>query len=173
MKSSFTSKIGHLKKLNMHHITISNEVLKSFWTAEDEGSLYNQRFHITINDTITWQAGTMASGNNNAYIVFSKARMKKLDARLNDEVKVELKRDFSKYGFDVPEEFTEVLNQDPEGKERFDSLRMGVQRAIIYLVIQLKSSEKKIEKSIFFLENLKKARKGEETMRNVLGKDLP
>ena len=45
-------------------------------------------------------------------------------------------------------------------------------RAIIYLVIQIKSSDKKIEKSIFFLENLKRAQKGEETMHHVLGKDL-
>ena len=157
----------------MHHITITEEVLKSFWADKDKDSLYNQRFYITINDSITWQGGSMPLGNKSAYIVLSKARMKKLDVHLNDEVKVELKRDFSKYGFDVPEEFTEVLNQDPEGKERFESLTMGTQRAIIYLVVQLKSSNKKIEKSIFFLENLKRAKKGEETMRNALGKDLP
>ena len=99
--------------------------------------------------------------------------MKELDVHLNDTVDVELKRDFSEYGFDVPEEFTEVLRQDPEGRERFESLTMGKRRAIIYLVIQLKSSQKKIEKTIFFLENLKCAPKGKETMRHVLGKDLP
>lgn len=173
MKSSFISKISHLDKLKMHHITITDEILKSFWTEKDKGSMYNQRFYITVNDSITWQGGSMPLGDNKAYIVLSKARMKKLDVHLNDEVNVELKRDFSKYGFVVPEEFTEVLNQDPEGKVRFESLTMGNQRAIIYLVVQIKSSEKKIEKSIFFLENLKRAKKGEETMRNALGKDLP
>jgi hypothetical protein len=50
---------------------------------------------------------------------------------------------------------------------------MGFQRGIIYLVIQIKSSDKKIEKSIFFLENLKRTPKGDETMRHILGKDLP
>jgi uncharacterized protein YdeI (YjbR/CyaY-like superfamily) len=74
--------------------------------------------------------------------------------------------------FKVPEEFTEVIEQDHERRERFDSLRMGVQRSIIYPIIQIKSSDKKIEKSIFFLENLKRAQKGEETMHHVLGKDL-
>ena len=157
----------------MHHVTVTDEILKSFWTKDDTGSLYNQRFHITLNDKITWQGGSVSLGNNTAYIALSKARMKELDVHLNDEVSVELKRDFSKYGFEVPEEFTEVLEQDHEGSERFNSLRMGFQRAIIYLVIQIKSSDKKIEKSIFFLENLKRAPKGEETMRHILGKDLP
>lgn len=173
MNSSFTSKIGHLDKLKMHHITVTDAILQSFWTDDDKGSLYNQRFHITINDSVTWQGGSVSLGNNTAYIAFSKARMKQLNVDLNDEVNVQLVRDFSKYGFDVPEEFTEVLNQDNEGRERFGSLTMGTQRAVIYLIIQLKSSQKKIDKTIFFLENLKKAPKGKETMRHVLGKDLP
>ena len=157
----------------MHHVTVTDEILKSFWTDDDTGSLYNQRFHITLNHQITWQGGSVSLGNNTAYIALSKARMKALDVHLNDEIDVELKRDFSKYGFEVPVEFTEVLEQDHEGKERFEVLRMGFQRSIIYLVIQIKSSDKKIEKSIFFLENLKRAPKGHETMRHVLGKDLP
>lgn len=49
----------------------------------------------------------------------------------------------------------------------------GKRRAIIYLVIQLKSSEKRIDKSLFFIENLKRAPIGKETMRHALGKDLP
>jgi hypothetical protein len=157
----------------MHHVVVTDEILKSFWTKEDTGSLYNQRFHISLNGQISWQGGSVSLGNNTAYIALSKARMKELDVHLGDQVSVELKRDFSKYGFDVPEEFTEVLEQDDEGRERFESLRMGIQRAIIYLVIHINSSDKKIEKSIFFLENLKRAPKGEETMRHALGKDLP
>ena len=99
--------------------------------------------------------------------------MKQLKVHLGDEVEVELVRDHSKYGFDVPEEFEEVLRQDDEARRRFESLSMGKQRAIIYIVIQLKSSQKKIEKSLFLLENLKRAPEGEITMRHALGKDLP
>jgi len=173
MKPKFKSKIEYLDKLKMHHIIVTDTILNTHKTANDKGSLYNQRFKITVNDTVTWQGGSVSLGNNTAYIALSKARMKELDVLLGDEVEVYLERDHSKYGFDVPEEFTEVLNQDPEGKERFESMTMGKQRAIIYLVIQIKSSQKKIEKTIFFLENLKRAPKGEETMRHVLGKDLP
>ncbi|HIP32236.1 MAG TPA: hypothetical protein EYG86_05705, partial [Crocinitomicaceae bacterium] len=75
-----------------------------------------------------------------------------------------------KYGFDVPEEFEELLRQDDIARERFESLSMGKRRSIIYLILQVKSSQKRIEKSIFLLENLKRAPVGKETMRHVLGK---
>ncbi|MFT5860435.1 MAG: hypothetical protein ACI865_002548 [Flavobacteriaceae bacterium] len=99
--------------------------------------------------------------------------MKTLDAALNDEVEVSLQKDPSKYGFTIPEEFEAVLAQDDAGNHRFLSMSKGKRRAIIYLVIQLKSSEKRIKKSLFFIENLKRAPLGKETMRHVLGKDLP
>ena len=156
----------------MHHITVTDDVLREF-AEEGAKSIYNQRFNVTVNGSISWKGGTVSLGNNSAYIAFSKQRMKKLGVHLGDTVEVTLEKDNSKYGFDVPEEFEEVLRQDPEAKQQFEELRMGIQRAVIYLVIQYKSSEKRIEKSLFFLENLKKSPRGKTTMRHILGKDLP
>ena len=173
MKStSFKSKIDYLEKLKLHYISVTDEVLKKFKLPDDK-SIYNQRFEITINDKVKWKGGTVALGNNSAYITFSKQRMKEADVHFGDNVDVHLVKDTSEFGFDVPFEFSEVLNQDPEGKRRFDLLKKGFQRAIIYLVVQIKSSDKRIEKSIFLIENLKKSPEGNETMRHVLGKDLP
>lgn len=169
MIKTFSSKIAYLDKLKMHYITVHDDVLEAF--VEDGEFLYNQRFYITLNDVITWQAGTVSLGNNAAYITLSKARMKTLDVHYGDEVEVRLKKDSSEFGFDVPEEFTEVLRQDPEGNERFRAMPKGKQRGIIYLVLQVKSSDKRIEKSLFFIENLKRAPKGKETMRHLLGKE--
>ncbi|MFK7786457.1 MAG: hypothetical protein AB8B56_15155, partial [Crocinitomicaceae bacterium] len=64
------------------------------------------------------------------------------------------------------------LKQDPLANERFNALSKGTRRAVIYIVLQLKSSQKRIEKSIFLLENLKRSPE-KPTMRNILGKDLP
>lgn len=172
MKQTFDSKIELLDKLRLKHIRIPKSILEKFWTENDNGSLYNQRFFITLNDEITWQAGSVSLGNDEAYISVSTARLKKLNLRLNDIVRVSLERDFSEYGFDVPLEFEEVLNQDSEGKIRFESLALGKRRATIYLVLQLKTSDKRIEKSIQLIENLKRAPRGKETMRHILGKDL-
>ena len=172
MKQSFTSKIELLDKLKLRYITVPKNILEKFWTKEDSGSLFNQRFIITINDSIKWHAGSVSLGDDLAYITISKERMKKLDVDLFDKVNVTLEKDNSEYGFEVPIEFIEVLNQDSEGKQRFESLSMGKRRATIYLEIQIKSSEKRIEKSITILENLKRAPIGKETMRHILGKDL-
>lgn len=173
MKHTFTSKIELLEKLKLRHITISDEVLKLFRKAEDSGSLYNQRFIVTLNNVLTWKAGTVSLGNSTAYITISLARMRQLALDLNDNVTVTLERDYSTYGFDVPIEFEEVLIQDDMAKQRFDALPMGTRRYMIYYVLQLKSSDKRIERSIFILENLKRAPQGKETMRHILGKDLP
>lgn len=115
----------------------------------------------------------MVLGEGKSYITISKARMKELDVSLEDEITIELKKDNSQFGMDVPVEFQEVLAQDSEANSRFSQLTKGTQRATIYLVNQLKTSEKRIEKSIFLLENLKKAPKNNVTMRHILGKDLP
>ncbi len=173
MKISFKSRIERLDYLKLNHITVAEAQLLQFRKDSEHSSVYNQRFIITINDKVTWREGSVSLGDNKAYITISTARMKKVFAVLGDIVQVELERDDSKYGFDVPEEFEEVLNQDVEAKHQFESLTLGKQRAIIYLVIQLKSSQKRIEKSLFFMENLKRAPKGQVTMRHVLGKDLP
>jgi antitoxin component of MazEF toxin-antitoxin module len=170
MTQSFTSKVDYLEKLKLHHLTVSDEVL----TSTDDGSsksIYNQRFIITVNNAVTWRGGTVALGNQSAYITISKERMKQLDVHVGDEVKVTIEKDQSKYGFEVPEEFEEVLRQDEDAKKRFDQLRMGLQRAIIYLVIQYKTVDKRIEKSMFFMENLKNAPIGNENMRHILGKE--
>jgi len=71
MKQSFDSKIELLEKLKLRYITVSKEILEKFWTKEDEGSIFNQRFIITLNDSVQWQAGSVSLGNDEAYITVS------------------------------------------------------------------------------------------------------
>lgn len=156
----------------MHYITVDAEILKSF-ADEQTKSIYNQRFKVTINHEISWQAGSTSLGNGYAYITFSAARMKKIGVRLGDKVSVQLEKDDSEFGFEVPIELQEVLLQDSQAQARFNLLAKGFQRYIIYQVAQYKSSDKRIDKSIFFLENLKRSPENETTMRHILGKDLP
>ena len=170
VKNTITSKIDYLDKLKMNYFTVLENTLTEF-SEGSEKSIYNQRFIITVNNTITWRGGTVSLGNNSAYITLSKHRMKKLGLQVGDSINVELEKDNSKYGFDVPEEFTELLKQDIEARTRFEALNMGFQRSIIYMVIQFKTSDKRIEKSIFFLENLKKSPFGNTTMRHIIGKE--
>lgn len=168
----FTSKIHYNPKLRQHFFIIPKTVLTHFHSDVDP-NLYSKRFEITVNNKVNWRGGSMVLGNESSYITITKARMKELGIELEDEISIELKRDNSEFGMEVPVEFSEVLIQDPEAGARFNSLTKGTQRAVIYLVNQLKSSDKRIEKSVFLLENLKKAPKDNITMRHILGKDLP
>ena len=113
----------------------------------------------------------MPLGDESAYITISKARMKDLDVSLGDSISINLEKDTSEFGMEVPIESEELLRQDEFGLEKFKQLTKGKQRALLYLILQIKSSEKRIEKSIFFLENIKKTTTNKISMRQILGKE--
>ncbi len=58
-------------------------------------------------------------------------------------------------GIKVPEELTELLAQDEEGKKYWDQLTNGAQRSLIYYIAQARSVEKRIERSLLFINRLK------------------
>lgn len=174
MSVKFTSKIDKLDKIKLHHIIIEKSILEKTCPENHEGSIYNQRFDVTLNGTVKWKGGSVSLGNETAYITVSQARMKKLDIVRGDTVEVELEPDSSKYGMDVPEEWTESLELDPEAKAIFDSMPISHQRYVIYYIQQVKSSQKRIERSLFCQNNMKRAPVNERTVRQIVyGKDLP
>lgn len=173
MRISFDSKIYYLDKLRLHYVIVSEENLIKLRRENFDGSIYNQRVRIQINGKFSWQGGTVSLGNKCAYITLSSARMKQLAVTLGDNVHVILEPDNTEHGFDVPIEFEEVIRQDSEAKRRFDQLKPGFKRHIIYLIKNYKSSQTRIDKSIFYLENLKRSPEGNTTMRQIYGKDLP
>jgi uncharacterized protein YdeI (YjbR/CyaY-like superfamily) len=97
--------------------------------------------------------------------------MKELGVKNKDIVEVELKKDSSKYGMEVPEELKELLLQDSEGNRRFNLLPPGKQRYIIYYVAGVKSTQLRINRAIRLIENLKKTKEGKESFREILHKD--
>ena len=74
---------------------------------------------------------------------------------LGQEINVAILKDESKYGMPLPEEMKELLTQDPEGENYFNQLTPGKQRGLLYLVGKMKSSNKRIEKSLIILGHLK------------------
>jgi hypothetical protein len=80
---------------------------------------------------------------------------KKLNIKYGSTVKATFSMDNSKYQFDMPEELEEVLRTDPEANSIFHSLTKGNQRGLIYLVTQVKSSDKRIERALIIAERIK------------------
>ncbi len=167
---SFTSIIGFLPKLKMHFVEIPAEVLVTLNGGALKGR-FSQRVIIELNSVESWNAGVVALGEGKGYITVSNKRLKILDLQEEDEVNVKLTIDNSEYGHEFPLELEEVLKQDPVAKQRFAAMSPGKQRTIIYYILQVKSSDKRIERSLLFMENLKRCEPGKETMRALLGKE--
>ena len=68
---------------------------------------------------------------------------------------VSIMPDTSKYGMKMPEELDALLEQDEEGAQLFEDLTPGQKRYIIHYVSQVKSSQKKIDRAILLINNLK------------------
>jgi hypothetical protein len=165
----FETTIDYLSNLRLHFLLIPSEILTTLNKGEEKGK-FNQRVIVRVNDTIEWQGGIVALKDGDGYISFSGARMKKLGLERYDEVNVELKPDNSEFGHEFPEELEELFLQDPTAKERFEMMTKGKQRTIIYYILQAKSSDKRLERSLLYMNNLKLITPGKETMRAIFGK---
>lgn len=164
MELKFKSHIGCLQHLvGMHYVFIPSSVVK-----QSGGSL-SKRVIITINNNVSWQGGFMALSEGNAYISINKKRMKDAGVGLDSEVDVLLTEDNSQYGTEMPEELFAVLQQDPEGNQRFEQLKPAMQRYVINYVKTVKSPEKRIERALLLIGNLKLLPIGKEEFRSMLG----
>lgn len=162
----FKSQIGLLDHLpGMHYIFIPDKIVRK------TGGTLSRRVIITVNKKVSWQGGYMSLRDGHAYISISKKRLSDAGAALNDEVHVQLRPDHSKYGMEMTKELETVLNQDAEGLMRFEALRPGMQRYIIQYAGAVKSSEKRIERALRMIDNLKKIATGKEQFRQILGLD--
>lgn len=166
----YETEVRTLDKLKLFYVEIPLEALE-FFSKPDTKNLYNQRLIISINQCEPWHGGVVSLGNQTGYITVKGKILKDLHVRADDPVQVVLTEDNSEYGMEFPEEFREVLAQDPEAENRFLALPMGKRRYIIYHIAQVKSSTKKIERAWMLMNNLKKLPKGNEEFRRILGKE--
>jgi len=159
---SFKSHIDYLPKLKLHHITVPSEIVKKV------GGI-GTRLMCSVNGHKAFHGGMVALGGGTAYITVNKKRMKEFGVEKGDEVEVTLTEDTSKYGMEMPEELEALLDQDKEGARRFEMLTPGRQRYIIHYVGQVKSSQKKIDRAIKLINNLKDLPEDEFDMRKLMG----
>lgn len=148
---------------NTHYIDIPANILKK------TGGSYNQRFLCTVNNEYTFHGGLVALGNGSAYINISIKKLRELKLKRGDKVQITLSPDESKYGMPISEELQTLLEQDEEGFRRFELLTAGKQRFIIHYVNSVKSSAKRLERSLMMINNLKKQPENKVTFRGLLG----
>lgn len=161
-KISFASRICKLDYLmGVHYVEVPANIIKKL------GGLNKQRLLCSINKHPNFQCGMMALGEGKGYITVSKKKLNQFSITLGDAIKVILEPDNSEFGMEVPEELIEIFAQDPEAEKRFMKISPGKQRNIIYYVAGVKNSDKRIERALKLINNLKASPEGKETARRI------
>jgi hypothetical protein len=104
--------------------------------------------------SITMHAGVLKK-KGVVYLMFSKAKRKELGTEQGDTLHVSMKEDASKYQAPMTEELEAVLLSDYEAFEIFESLLPGKQRNIIFSVFNINDPQKRVDKALNAMENLK------------------
>jgi hypothetical protein len=99
--------------------------------------------------------GAIHRYQGNYTISFGKRYQKVLGVSTKDYFELQLFEDDSKYGVEMPEEFSAVLESDPEAFEQFERLTDGKKRSLIYYVLRFKNSQTRIDKALVIADNLK------------------
>jgi len=132
-----------------HHFTVPDEIAEQYIDGN------NRRVICTINNELEYQCAIMPDKKRGYFINVNKEIRTKLKIKVGDQCNLALKKDDSKYGLPVPEEFIELLKQDPEGEKLFHSLTIGKQRSLIYIIAKPKRAETRLTKAVVILEFLK------------------
>lgn len=132
-----------------HFIPVSKEIAdKLAFTGK------GRRVVCTLNGAETYQCALMPYQGSYFMMVNKRVRTC-LGIVPGDMVAVELIHDDSTYGLPMPEEFREVLNQDPDGDRMFHALTAGKQRSLLYYVGKIKDIDKRIHACLVIVEHLR------------------
>ncbi len=133
----------------MHYIQLDAKSAKP-WVKEN-----NHRVIGTINGKVDFHCGIMPKKEGGFYVNIGSTLCKKLKLKEGDSLTVTFKPDTSPYQFEMPEELNEVLATDGKAHKVFHTLSEGNQRGLIYLVNQVKSTDKRVERALRIAEQLK------------------
>ena len=132
-----------------HFLLVGKEIVDKFGF---EGKF--RRVVCAINDGESFQCALLPWGEL-FYIIVNKIKRDAIGIVAGDTVDVLLEKDQSKYGLPMPEEFREVLNQDPTGDEMFHALTAGKQRSILYQLSKPKDIDVRIHQALIIVAHLK------------------
>ena len=143
----------------MHFVVLEEQTI-AFFKAKKQ-----RRVKVIVQGSESFHAAILSHKQIGHFIFISSKTLKKLGLTEGDNVDIELNEDTSKYQFPVPEAFNDVLEKDPEAKTVFNGLTPGNQRGLLYLVSQVKSVDKQIDRALRIAEQLKS---GHHSPRTIL-----
>ena len=133
-----------------HHIRVEAEIAEQFIEGD------NRRVICTLFEEHRIHAALMPD-KGEYFILINKEIKDKFGLGTGDEIPVKLEKDRSEYGMPMPDEFSVLLEQDPEAKAYFEALTMGKRRSLIYLVSKVKNTNSRLNKALAITTHLKQA----------------
>ncbi|MFT4567364.1 MAG: hypothetical protein ACI9FN_002330 [Saprospiraceae bacterium] len=113
------------------------------------------RFLCSLNTGKDFHASLIPAGNDEYFIKINKEIRQQYGLNTGTICSLSITEDNSEYGIPMPDEMSELLNQDNEGNIFFHNLTPGKQRGLLFLVNKVKSTAVRIDKSLIILEHLK------------------
>lgn len=146
---TFKAELAHFESSPLWgwHFFVSDEVAQTLLGGND------RRMVCTINGEITIHCALMPN-KGTWFVMLNQETIKKLQLTLHSEITVEMSKDDSQYGMPMPDEFQEVLYQEPDANRYFHALTPGKQRSLLYIVGKVKNSESRIKKSLAIADHL-------------------
>ena len=164
MKLTSTLENFH-NKLWSYYVPIPKEIGDRFVEGD------NRRVLCSINGCDPLHSALMHKDGE--YTIYVNTELKKkLKVEEGDKVEIVLEKDTSEFGIPMPESFQVLLAQDDEGRVYFQSLSMGKQRSLIYIVQKVKNVDSQLAKGLAIMHHLKEAKGNLDFKRlNVLIKE--
>lgn len=133
----------------MHYILIPDDIANRICKNG------NTRAICKLNETETFHCALLPKKEGGFFVNVGSKICKQLKIGVGSEVEASFEIDESENQFAVPEEWTAVLATDEDAKQIFERLSPGNKRGLLYLVDQVKSTEKRVERALKIAEKLK------------------
>ncbi len=133
----------------MHYIMLDTKTVAAL-TEND-----NKRVICKLNNQLEFHCAIMPKKEGGHFINIGLTICRKLKIKEGFKVSATFSVDNSAYQFEMPDEFKAVIDTDQKAHEIFHSLSAGNQRGLLYLVSQVKSTDKKIERALKIVAKLK------------------
>ena len=152
---SFTAPLTRFENTDLWYayLPVSDDVANQFIDGTD------RRVIVTLEGTQKYHTAIMHLGNmgegGKYFLNVNKRLRDALKLEFGQPVAFSIEKDTSEYGRPMPEEFREVMNQDPDFDKLFHSQTPGTMRSLLYWAGNVKSPDIKIRRAFVVAEHLK------------------
>jgi len=147
-KTSFKAVLENFDtKLWQYHFPVPENIAQKFIEKENRriiGQIKNIRFHAAL-----------MKSKDYWFILINQKLREQLGLQEGDCIIMEIEKDHSEFGHEMPAELQILLEQDDEGNQFFRSLTKGKQRSLVYIVTKVKNTNSRLNKALAIVDHLK------------------